>query len=181
MKNIKDILIFCKGYSESTAENWGKAIFSDETAFRLFEASGKMIVCRGKTECYHQSCVVPTVKHPETMCGVASFCLCHSKSFWPQLYRASAVAFSMCQAVMQLCRLDFYPATFPRELNLSRGWLLIHVYLHISGFNDVWTFSIPVKWCWPLWSRQQEPLQGREPACQLWCAPSPATKNGYAN
>ena len=40
-KNIRDRLIFCKGYSDWTAEDWGKVIFSDESLFRLFGASGK--------------------------------------------------------------------------------------------------------------------------------------------
>jgi transposase len=35
--------IFCKRYRDWTAENWGKVIFSDESPFRLFWASGKSL------------------------------------------------------------------------------------------------------------------------------------------
>ncbi|RXN12061.1 transposase-like protein [Labeo rohita] len=66
-KNIRDRLIFCKKYGEWTAEDWGKVIFSDEASFRLFGASGKRFVQRRKGERYHQTCVMPTVKHPETI------------------------------------------------------------------------------------------------------------------
>uniref|UniRef100_A0A9J7XPV6 Transposase Tc1-like domain-containing protein n=1 Tax=Cyprinus carpio carpio TaxID=630221 RepID=A0A9J7XPV6_CYPCA len=66
-KNIRDRLIFCRKYSEWTAEDWGKVIFSDEAPFRLFGASGKRLVRRRKGERYHQSCVMPTVKHPDTI------------------------------------------------------------------------------------------------------------------
>lgn len=66
-KNIRDRLIFCKRYRDWTAEDWGKVIFSDESPFRLFGASGKKLVRRRKGERYHQSCVMPTVKHPETI------------------------------------------------------------------------------------------------------------------
>ena len=66
-KNIRDRLIFCRKYGEWTAEDWGKVIFSDEASFRLFGASGKRLVRRWKGERYHQSCVMPTVKHPETI------------------------------------------------------------------------------------------------------------------
>ena len=44
-----------------------KVIFSKESPFRLFGASGKNLVRRRKCERYHQSCVMPTVKHPETI------------------------------------------------------------------------------------------------------------------
>ncbi|ROL53202.1 Transposable element Tcb2 transposase [Anabarilius grahami] len=47
-KNIRDRLIFCRKYSEWTAEDWGKVIFSDEAPFRLFGASGKRLVRRRK-------------------------------------------------------------------------------------------------------------------------------------
>uniref|UniRef100_A0A9J7Z2I5 Uncharacterized protein n=1 Tax=Cyprinus carpio carpio TaxID=630221 RepID=A0A9J7Z2I5_CYPCA len=60
-KNIRDRLIFCRKYSEWTAEDWG------QTPFRLFGASGKRLVRRRKGERYHQSCVMPTVKHPDTI------------------------------------------------------------------------------------------------------------------
>uniref|UniRef100_A0A9J7XRB0 Transposase n=1 Tax=Cyprinus carpio carpio TaxID=630221 RepID=A0A9J7XRB0_CYPCA len=65
--HIRDRLIFCRKYSEWTAEDWGKVIFSDEAPFRLFGASGKRLVQRRKGERYHQSCVMPTVKHPDTI------------------------------------------------------------------------------------------------------------------
>ena len=42
-------------------------MFSDESPFRLFGASGKKLVWRRPGESYHQSCVMPTVKHPETI------------------------------------------------------------------------------------------------------------------
>ncbi|GLD61471.1 transposase-like protein [Lates japonicus] len=45
-KNIRDRLIFCKRYRDWTAEDWGKVIFSDESPFRLFGASGKKLVRR---------------------------------------------------------------------------------------------------------------------------------------
>ena len=64
-KNIRDTLIFCQRYRDLTAEDWGKVIFSDESPYRLFRASGKKLVWRRKGERNHQSCVVPTVKHPE--------------------------------------------------------------------------------------------------------------------
>ena len=57
-KNLRDRLIFCKRYRDWTAEDWGKVIFS-ESPFRLFGASGK--------KSYHQSSVMPTVKHHETI------------------------------------------------------------------------------------------------------------------
>lgn len=66
-KNIRDRLIFCKRYREWTAEDWGKVIFSDESPFRLFGTSGKQLVRRRRGERYHQSCLMPTVKHPETI------------------------------------------------------------------------------------------------------------------
>jgi hypothetical protein len=66
-KNIRDRLIFCKRYRDWTAEDWSKVIFSNESPFQLFEASGKKRVRRRQGERYHQSCVMPTVKHPETI------------------------------------------------------------------------------------------------------------------
>ncbi|ROL52870.1 DEP domain-containing protein 7 [Anabarilius grahami] len=60
-KNIRDRLIFCRKYSEWTAEDWGKVIFSDEAPFRLFGASGKRLVWRRKGERYHQSCIPVTL------------------------------------------------------------------------------------------------------------------------
>ena len=66
-KNIKDRLKFCRKYKDWTAEDWCKVIFSDEAPFQLFGTSGKSIVRRRKGDCYHESCVVPTVKHPETI------------------------------------------------------------------------------------------------------------------
>ena len=56
-KNIRDRLIFCKRYRDWTAEDWGKVIFSDESHFELFGASGKKLVWRRQGEHYHQSCV----------------------------------------------------------------------------------------------------------------------------
>ncbi|KTF92831.1 hypothetical protein cypCar_00019992 [Cyprinus carpio] len=44
-----------------------QSYFSDEAPFRLFGTSGKLIVLRRKGEYYHEFCVVPTVKHPETI------------------------------------------------------------------------------------------------------------------
>uniref|UniRef100_A0A673W276 Uncharacterized protein n=1 Tax=Salmo trutta TaxID=8032 RepID=A0A673W276_SALTR len=49
-KNIRDRLIFCKRYRDWTAEDWGKVIFSDESPFRLFGASGKKLL--GRTPVY---------------------------------------------------------------------------------------------------------------------------------
>ncbi|CAJ0924187.1 unnamed protein product [Ranitomeya imitator] len=66
-KNIRDRLIFCKRYREWTAKDWGKVIFSDESPFRLFGTSGKQLIRRRRGEHYHQSCLMPTVKHPETI------------------------------------------------------------------------------------------------------------------
>uniref|UniRef100_A0AAZ3PY95 Transposase Tc1-like domain-containing protein n=1 Tax=Oncorhynchus tshawytscha TaxID=74940 RepID=A0AAZ3PY95_ONCTS len=66
-KNIRDRLIYCKRYRDWTAKDWGKVIFSDESPFRLFGASGKKLFRRRQGERYHQSCVMPTVKHPETI------------------------------------------------------------------------------------------------------------------
>ena len=66
-KNIKDRLKFCRKYKDWTAEDWCKVIFSDEAPFTLFGTSGKLIVWKKKGECYYESCVVPTVKHPETI------------------------------------------------------------------------------------------------------------------
>uniref|UniRef100_A0A087Y8V5 Transposase Tc1-like domain-containing protein n=1 Tax=Poecilia formosa TaxID=48698 RepID=A0A087Y8V5_POEFO len=66
-KNIRDRLIVCKKYREWTAKDWGKVISSDESPFRLFGTSGKQLVQRRRGECYHQSCLTPTVKHPETI------------------------------------------------------------------------------------------------------------------
>ena len=66
-KNIRDRLIFCKMYRDWTAEDWGQVIFSDKSPFRLFGAFGKKLVWRRYGERYHQSCVMPTVKHPETI------------------------------------------------------------------------------------------------------------------
>lgn len=66
-KNISDRLKFCRKYKDWTVEDWGKVIFSDEAPFRLFGASGKSLVRRRKGERFHQSCVIPTVKHPDTV------------------------------------------------------------------------------------------------------------------
>ena len=65
-KNIRDRLIFCIRYRDWTAEAWGKVVFS-ASPFRLFGASGKKLIRRRQGERYHQSCVMPTVKHPETI------------------------------------------------------------------------------------------------------------------
>uniref|UniRef100_A0AAZ3S0C2 Transposase Tc1-like domain-containing protein n=1 Tax=Oncorhynchus tshawytscha TaxID=74940 RepID=A0AAZ3S0C2_ONCTS len=56
-KNIRDRLIFCKRYSDWTAEDWGKVIFADESPFRFFWASGPKLVQRRQGDNYHQSCV----------------------------------------------------------------------------------------------------------------------------
>lgn len=64
-KNIKDRLKFCRKYREWQAEVWCKVIFSDEAPFRLSGTSGKAAVRKGEHS--HDSCVVPTVKHPETI------------------------------------------------------------------------------------------------------------------
>uniref|UniRef100_A0A3B3S7W9 Paired domain-containing protein n=1 Tax=Paramormyrops kingsleyae TaxID=1676925 RepID=A0A3B3S7W9_9TELE len=66
-KNIRDRLIFCKRYRDWTAEDWGKVIFSAESPFQLFRASGKNMVQGRKDERYFQSCLMPTVKNPETI------------------------------------------------------------------------------------------------------------------
>uniref|UniRef100_A0A8C7T280 Tc1-like transposase DDE domain-containing protein n=1 Tax=Oncorhynchus mykiss TaxID=8022 RepID=A0A8C7T280_ONCMY len=66
-RNIRDRLIFCKRYRDWTAEDWGKVIFFNEFPFRLFGASGQKLVRRRQGERYHQSCAMPTVKHPETI------------------------------------------------------------------------------------------------------------------
>ena len=47
-KGKRDRLIFCRRYRDWTAEDWGKVIFSDESPFRLFWASGKK-ACTEKT------------------------------------------------------------------------------------------------------------------------------------
>lgn len=65
-KNIRDRLMFCRRYRDWTAEDWGKVIVSDESPFRLFGPSGRRLVGRRRGERYHQSCLMPTVKHPET-------------------------------------------------------------------------------------------------------------------
>ena len=57
-------LIFCKRYRDWTAEDWGEVIFSDESSFRLFGASGKKLVWRRQGKCYQESCVMRTVKLP---------------------------------------------------------------------------------------------------------------------
>ena len=41
-------------------------IFSDEAPFRIFGTSGKSQIQRRNGERYHMSCIVPTVKHPDT-------------------------------------------------------------------------------------------------------------------
>uniref|UniRef100_A0A8C1PF19 Transposase Tc1-like domain-containing protein n=1 Tax=Cyprinus carpio TaxID=7962 RepID=A0A8C1PF19_CYPCA len=69
-KNIKNRLKFCRKYKDWT--DWCKLIFS-EAPFQLFWTSGKSIVQRRKGERYHESCVVPTVKHPETIHVCACF------------------------------------------------------------------------------------------------------------
>ena len=56
-KNFRDRLIFCKRYRDWTAEDWGKVIFSDESPFRLFGASGKMLVRRRATSPNHPGTV----------------------------------------------------------------------------------------------------------------------------
>ena len=68
-KIIKDRQKFCRKYKDWTAEDWCKVIFSDEAPFTLFGTSGKLIVWREKGGGYHESCVVPTVEHPETIVG----------------------------------------------------------------------------------------------------------------
>ena len=65
-KNIKNRLTFCRKYRDWTAEDWGK-VFSDEALFRLCGTSGKIIVWRRRVERYHESWVMQTVKHPETI------------------------------------------------------------------------------------------------------------------
>lgn len=65
-RNIRDRLIFCKRYGDWTAQDWSKVIYSGESLFQLFGASGTNLV-RRKGERYYQSCVIPTVKHPRTI------------------------------------------------------------------------------------------------------------------
>ena len=62
-KSIRDRLIFCKRFGLLRTG----VIFSDESPFQLFGASRKKLVQRRQGERYHQSCVMPTVKHPETI------------------------------------------------------------------------------------------------------------------
>ena len=61
-KNIRERLIFCKRYRDWTAEDLGKVIFSDESLPIVWGIRKKR-----QGERYHQSCVMPTVKHPETI------------------------------------------------------------------------------------------------------------------
>jgi transposase len=72
-KNIRDRLIFCKRYRDWTAEDWGKAIFSDESPFRLFGASGNSLSGEDKvsTTISPVSCHKYSILRP-FMCGVAS-------------------------------------------------------------------------------------------------------------
>ena len=77
-KNIRAKLIFCKRYRDWTVEEWGKVLFSDDSAFRLFGASGIKLDRRRQRERYHQYCVMPAVKHPETTTTSHNFAYEHS-------------------------------------------------------------------------------------------------------
>ena len=66
-KNIKDRLAFCRKYQNWSVEQWNRVIFSDEAPFRLFGSSGRTLVRRRNGERFNKDCVVPTVKHPETV------------------------------------------------------------------------------------------------------------------
>ena len=61
-KNIRDRLELCRNHKDYVVEDWCKVIF-DEAPFQIL-ASGKMSVHRRKGEQFHESCIVPTVKHP---------------------------------------------------------------------------------------------------------------------
>uniref|UniRef100_A0A673ZNA5 Tc1-like transposase DDE domain-containing protein n=1 Tax=Salmo trutta TaxID=8032 RepID=A0A673ZNA5_SALTR len=67
-KNLRDRLIFCKRYRDWTADRTGVKSFSLMNP--LSDCLGhpeKKLVWRRQGERYHQSCVMPTVKHPETI------------------------------------------------------------------------------------------------------------------
>ena len=66
-KNIRDRLQFCKKHKEWTVEDWNKVIFSDEAPFSLFGTSRRSLVRRRNGERFNKDCVIPTIKHPDTV------------------------------------------------------------------------------------------------------------------
>uniref|UniRef100_A0AAZ3QWA0 Transposase Tc1-like domain-containing protein n=1 Tax=Oncorhynchus tshawytscha TaxID=74940 RepID=A0AAZ3QWA0_ONCTS len=115
-KNTRDRLIFCKRYRDWTAEDWGKVVLSDESPFRLFGTSGKKLIRRRQGERYHQSCVMPTVKHPETihMWGCTS-----SKSIFSQPSRNSLVTNNAFSSMIEQLAISQVITKWPREQNID--------------------------------------------------------------
>lgn len=66
-KNLSDRFKFCRTYRHWTADDWGKVIFSDECPFSCFGNRGGIRVRRRVGEKYQPQCLLPTMKHPETV------------------------------------------------------------------------------------------------------------------
>ena len=73
-KNIRDWLELCRKYRDWVAEDWCKVVFLMELP-PTFKRVWKDAYLHKKKWTFVDSCIVPTVKHPETihgLCGVAS-------------------------------------------------------------------------------------------------------------
>ncbi|GFX81640.1 transposable element Tc1 transposase [Trichonephila clavipes] len=53
----------CRDYLNWTQLQWEQVIWSDESAFTLFQTTGRVFVWRTPKEAFHVDYLVPTVKH----------------------------------------------------------------------------------------------------------------------
>ena len=56
-------LAWAREHVDWTAADWDRVLWSDESRFQLFQSDGQVYVRRAVGEEFHESCVVPSVKH----------------------------------------------------------------------------------------------------------------------
>jgi hypothetical protein len=54
---------WCRAHQSWSAQRWQHVIWSDESAFTLFQTTGRVYVWRTPREAFTPDCLVPTVKH----------------------------------------------------------------------------------------------------------------------
>ncbi|GFU78352.1 transposable element Tc1 transposase [Trichonephila clavipes] len=62
-RNAAKRLQWCRDHLNWTQLQWEQVIWSDESSFTLFQATGRVFVWRTPTEAFHVDCLVPTMKH----------------------------------------------------------------------------------------------------------------------